>query len=242
MNDDNRILYQPDEAAMARTRMRDYMRWLAANGYGTFDNYDALYRWSVEALEDFWASIWDYTDVSASREPDEVLDSRSMPGAHWFPRARLNFDENLLREALHGDADKTALIGISESRGEIRLSYGELLSQVGALQAYLSSIGVGEGDRVAGIVANTQEPIVAMLACASLGAIWSSASPDFGVSGIVDRFAQIEPKVLITVDGYRYGGKDFDRIAQTRDIRARIPSIEIVIVTDNTAGGLRLDL
>ncbi|GAB3678936.1 acetoacetate--CoA ligase [Salinisphaera aquimarina] len=237
MSESNAILYQPDEAAMARTRMRDYMDWLATNGYPRFTDYDALYRWSVDALEPFWTSIWDYTGVIASARGDQVLDTRAMPGARWFADARLNFAENLLREALHGDAHKSAIVGLSESRDEIRLSYADLLAQVGALEAYLVSVGVQAGDRVAGIVANTHEPIVAMLACASLGAIWSSASPDFGVAGLVDRFAQIKPRVLVTVDGYRYGGKDFDRIQQIAELRERIPSIEQVIVTANLGQG-----
>ncbi|ROO25105.1 acetoacetate--CoA ligase [Salinisphaera orenii] len=233
MADDNPILHVPGEAAMARTRMRDYMAWLGERGYGRFDDYAALHRWSVDALEDFWRSIWDYTGVRAERGPDRVLDTREMPGAHWFQGARLNFAENLLREAIDGDPGRTAVVGVSESRAEVRLSYGELLTQVGAMEAYLRSVGVQPGDRVAGIVANTHEPIVAMLACASMGAIWSSASPDFGVGGLVDRFAQIEPRVLITVDGYRYGGKDFERIDHAAAVCERIPSIETVIVTAN---------
>lgn len=234
MSADNRILYQPTPQAVADTRMHDYMQWLETKGYGPFADYDALYRWSIDEIETFWRTIWEYTGVLASRPGDRVLDTHAMPGAHWFPGARLNFAENLLREALHGDPDRTALVGYSESRAEIRLSYGELLEQVGALEAYLASVGVVAGDRVAGIVAHTHEPIVAMLACASMGAIWSSASPDFGVNGLADRFAQIEPKVLITVDGYRYGAKDFSRIEQIAELRALIPSIQQVVITDNT--------
>jgi len=233
MSQANPIVYQPSKEAMADTRMQDYMRWLADNGYPRFDDYDRLYHWSVESLEDFWTSIWDYTGVIAESRGDTVLDSRAMPGANWFPGARLNFAENLLREAINGDADRTAIIGLSESRDDIRLSYGELLGQVGSMEAWLVAQGVAAGDRVAGIVAHTHEPIVAMLACASLGAIWSSASPDFGVAGLVDRFAQIEPKILVTVDGYRYGGKDFERVSQIDALCEQIPSIEAVLVTPN---------
>jgi len=233
MSQANPIVYQPSKEAMAATRTRDYMRWLADNGYPRFDDYDGLYRWSVDALEDFWTSVWDYTGVIAESRGDRVLDSRAMPGANWFVGARLNFAENLLREAIHGDADKIAIIGLSESRDDIRLSYRELLEQVGAMQAWLLDHGVVAGDRVAGIVSHTHEPIVALLACASIGAIWSSASPDFGVAGLVDRFAQIEPKILVTVDGYRYGGKDFERVSQIGKLRQQIPSIEAVLVTAN---------
>lgn len=240
MSDDNAILYQPDEERIAATRMRDYMVWLAANGYPELRDYEALQRWSTQELEAFWASIWDYTGVIAHTPPQRMLASDTLPGA-WCPGARLNFAENLLREALHGDPERTAMVGLSESRGEVRMSYGQLLDQVGAFEAWLRSVGVKPGDRVAGVVANTHEPIVAMLACASMGAIWSSASPDFGVAGIVDRFAQIEPKVLVTVDGYRYGGKDFDRIGHADAIRERIPSIETVVVIGNAGAAPAID-
>ncbi len=240
MSEDNAILYQASEDRMAQTRMRDYMTWLPANGYPAFDAYDALHRWSTEDLEAFWASIWDYTGVIADTPPDRMLVDDALPG-RWCPGARLNFAENLLREGLHGDPDRTAVVGLSESRGDIRLSYGQLIDQVGAFEAYLKSVGVVAGDRVAGVVSNTHEPIVAMLACASLGAIWSSASPDFGVAGIVDRFAQIEPKVLVSVDGYRYGGKDFARIEHAESIRQAIDSIETVVMIGNAGAAPTID-
>ena len=233
MSEANPIVYRPSTERIRASRMYDYMQWLEREGVVEVEDYDALHAWSVDALEDFWASIWDYTGVIAEARGNTVLDSRSMPGARWFGGARLNFAENLLREAIHGDADKTAIVGLSESRDEIRLSYAELLDQVGAFEAWLVEQGVGAGDRVAGVVAHTHEPIVAMLACASIGAIWSSASPDFGVAGLVDRFAQIEPRVLITVDGYRYGGKDFDRRDRIDELCERIPSITHVVVTAN---------
>ncbi|MES1941945.1 acetoacetyl-CoA synthetase [Salinisphaera sp. T5B8] len=233
MSETNPVVYQPSAERMRASRMYDYMQWLAREGIAEVADYDALHAWSIDALEDFWTSIWDYTGVIAEARGNTVLDSRAMPGARWFGGARLNFAENLLREAIHGDADKTAIVGLSESRETTRLSYGELLSQVGALEAWLVAHGVGAGDRVAGVVAHTHEPIVAMLACASIGAIWSSASPDFGVAGLVDRFAQIEPRVLITVDGYRYGGKDFDRRDRIDALCERIPSINHVLVTPN---------
>lgn len=240
MSDDNAIVYRPSEARMAHTHMRAYMAWLAANGYPTLADYDALHRWSTQDLEAFWQSIWDYSGVIAQTSPERMLASHAMPG-RWCPGARLNFAENLLREALHGDPERMALVGLSESRGDVRMSFGQLLDQVGAFEAWLRSVGVTAGDRVAGVVANTHEPIVAMLACASLGAIWSSASPDFGVAGIVDRFAQIEPKVLVSVDGYRYGGKDFERIAHADAIRQRICSIETVVIIGNAGAAPAID-
>ena len=240
MSETNPILYQPDAAAQRATRLHDYMRFLSARGDVEAADYDALHEWSVASAEAFWASLWEYVDVVGSREADRVLSTREMPGARFFEGARLNFAENMLREALHGDPDKPAIVGVSESRDTTRLSYGELLEQTAAFEGYLVSLGVAEGDRVAGIVAHTHEPIVALLACASIGAIWSSASPDFGVAGLVDRFAQIEPKVLVTVDGYSYGGKHFERVTQIRELCEQMSSIEHVIVTANTGRPLEL--
>ncbi len=226
------ILRRPSEYDLSESLLARYMAWLAERGHGPFPDYAALHRWSVESLEAFWASIWEYTGVIASQPYQQVLGRRQMPGAEWFTGARLNFAENLLREALHGDPNKLALIGVSEARAEVRLSYGELLAQVGALEAYLRSVGVQAGDRVAGIVANSHEALVAMLASASLGAIWSSASPDFGVAGIFDRFGQIEPKVLIAVNGYQYGGKRYSRLDQVRELRQRLKSVQQVVMID----------
>jgi acetoacetyl-CoA synthetase len=210
--------------------MARYMQWLETQGYGPFPDYAVLYRWSVEHIETFWATIWTYTNVIASQSYDQVLTNRDMPGAQWFPGARLNFAENLLRHAVNGDPDRIAVTAIAEGRDRTQLTYGELLAEVGALQKFLQDHGVGEGDRVAGVVGNTAEALIAMLATTSIGAIWSSASPDFGVEGIIDRFGQIEPKVLLAVNGYHYNGKRYDRGEQIAALRQRIPSIEQVVV------------
>ncbi|MQM37726.1 Acetyl-coenzyme A synthetase [wastewater metagenome] len=169
----------------------------------------------------------------ASAPYEQVLGAREMPGAEWFPGARLNFAENLLREALHGDPSKVAITEISETRPRQQLTYGELLGEVAGLQRFLREQGVGPGDRVAGIVANTSEAVIGMLATTALGAIWSSASPDFGANGIHDRFGQIEPKVLIAVNGYGYNGKTFSRLEQIAELRERIPSIQCAVVISN---------
>ncbi|MQM37471.1 Acetyl-coenzyme A synthetase [wastewater metagenome] len=169
----------------------------------------------------------------ASAPYEQVLGAREMPGAEWFPGARLNFAENLLREALHGDPSKVAITEISETRPRQQLTYGELLGEVAGLQRFLREQGVGPGDRVAGIVANTSEAVIGMLATTALGAIWSSASPDFGANGIYDRFGQIEPKVLIAVNGYGYNGKTFARLEQIAELRERIPSIRCAVVISN---------
>ncbi|HET7314262.1 acetoacetate--CoA ligase [Salinisphaera sp.] len=237
------IVHQPSRAAIEHSRLAGYVRWLAdRDGMPGFavDDYAALHTWSIDEPESFWSSLWDYFGLVGERGEGAVIDTRAMPGARWFAGACINFAENLLREAVQGDAERIAITALSEARPPIALTYGELYRQVGAFEAFLRSAGVRAGDRVAGVVAHTHEPIVALLACASLGAIWSSASPDFGVSGVADRFAQIEPRVLITVDGYCYGGKQHDRLDRIAALRERIPSIEHVIVTDNTGQGRML--
>ena len=175
-NSDFPVLYAPTADDIAQTNMAKYMHWLEKQGYGRFRTYQELHAWSVTELEAFWQSIWDYTGVIAVKPHERVLGRKEMPGPEWFPGAELNFAENLLRHALHGDRDKVAITAVSESRSEFSLTRGELLAQVGAFEAWLRSVGVKPGDRVAGIVANTPEAIIAMLAAASIGAIWSSAS------------------------------------------------------------------
>ncbi|MDN5848434.1 MAG: acetoacetate--CoA ligase [Nitrococcus sp.] len=230
MSADSPILRQPTERDLQQSNMAQYQHWLEAQGHGRFRDYQALHHWSVSQIETFWESIWDYTGVIASRRHSRVLGARHMPEAEWFPGARLNFAENLLREALHGDAAKPAVTAVSESRPRRQLSYGALCGEVGKLQGFLLAQGLGPGDRVAGIVGNTPEALIAMLATASIGAIWSSASPDFGVNGILDRFGQIEPKFLIAGNGYRYNGKPFVRLDQLRELQRQMPTIESVVM------------
>src|SRR5262249_22905934 len=175
--------------------MTRYMRWLEAERGLRFDgDYHALWRWSVEDLDGFWRSIWDHLGVVASREPAAVLGRRSMPGAEWFTGAELNYAENLF----HDKRDSALAIQHQAEGGELgEITWGELRSRVGAVAAGLRELGVGRGDRVAAYVPNSPAAVIGFLAAASLGAIWSSCSPDFGVSSVVDRFAQIEPKVLL---------------------------------------------
>ncbi|MGD8430183.1 MAG: acetoacetate--CoA ligase [Ectothiorhodospiraceae bacterium] len=227
------VLREPNDYELNRSNMAQYMNWLASEGYGEFGDYHGLHRWSVENLEAFWESIWKYCGVIAGQPYERVLGDRSMPGAEWFPGARLNFAENLLREALHGDPEKVAITAISETRQRTQLTYGELLAEVGAFQKFLQDQGVAKGDRVAGIVANAPETIIAMLATTGLGAIWSSASPDFGINGIQDRFGQIEPKVLVAVNGYGYNGKTFPRVDQVQSLKDRMPSVKKVVMISN---------
>ncbi len=233
MSGDFPVLRQPNAYELHDSNMARYLRWLRERGYGDFQSYQELHRWSVTELERFWESIWQFTGVIASQPYTRVLGRRDMPGAEWFVGARLNFAENLLRHALHGDPARPAVCAISETRPEINLSYGELLAQVGAFEAYLRSVGVKAGDRVAGVVANAPEALIAMLATASLGAIWSSASPDFGIAGIYDRFGQIEPTVLVAVNGYGYGGKRFNRIEQMLTLKSKLPSLKSLVLIEN---------
>jgi acetoacetyl-CoA synthetase len=221
------VLWAPSAEMAERSQLTRYMRWLAEERDLHFEDYHALWRWSVTEIEEFWRTIWDYFDVISDGEPKEVLAKREMPGAEWFPGTRLNYAEHIFR----GKADdEIAVRHASELRPLTELRWGELREQVAAVREGLRTLGVGEGDRVVAYLPNGPEALIAFLAAASLGAIWSSCSPDFGPASVVDRFAQIEPKVMFTVDGYRYGGKDFDRLDTVADVAAQISSLERVVV------------
>jgi acetoacetyl-CoA synthetase len=206
------------------------MRWAGERRGRPFADYDELWHWSVDALEDFWAAIWDFFEVRASQPYEQVLGDRSMPGARWFTGAELNYAEHIL-----GDRDPAGLAvqHASETRtgrastGEPgEMTWGELTDQVARVAAGLRSLGVERGDRVVAYMPNIPETLVAFLSVSSLGAIWSSAAPEFGARSVVDRFAQIEPKVLLAVDGYRYGGKDFDRTELVAGLLEDLPTVE----------------
>ena len=235
MSEFGEILRNPATDDLHNSHMARYMRWLADSGHGQFDDYASLYRWSVSDLPGFWQSVWDYTGIIAHEPPERALGAASMPGAEWFPGARLNYAENLLREAIHGDPSRTALYAVSESRPAREITYGELLAQVAAFRAFLESQGVGSGDRVAGVVAHAPEAIVAMLATTALGAIWSSASPDFGASSIHDRFGQIEPKVLVAVNGASYNGKGHGRAEVIDELARTLPGLTCTVVIEHLA-------
>jgi acetoacetyl-CoA synthetase len=229
MTDATEPLWTPSEERRERATITRYARWLGEQrGVDLPDgDYDALWRWSVDNLDDFWASIWDFFEVEASQPYERVLADRSMPGAEWFPGARLNYAQHVFRGK---DASEVALRHASELRELDEWTWGELRAQAARIAAGLRSTGVGPGDRVVAYLPNIPEALAAFLACASIGAVWSSASPDFGARSVVDRFAQIEPKVLLAVDGYRYGGKDFDRCDVVRRLVDEMPSLERVVV------------
>jgi acetoacetyl-CoA synthetase len=220
-------LWRPSAELIERSRLTEYRRWLAVERGLEFDDYEALWRWSVDDLDGFWSSIWDFFDVQADGEPSPVLAARQMPGAEWFPNAHLNYAEHVFAGK---DDGETAILHASELRELGSLSWGELRAQVAAVAAGLRGLGVERGDRVVAYLPNIPEAIVAFLASASIGAVWSSCSPDFGAASVVDRFAQIEPKVLFAVDGYRYGGKDFDRRETVVALQEAMPSLAGTVV------------
>ena len=198
-------LWRPSPGFLEGTNHARYLRALAERGGPDLpiEDYEALWRWSVDDLEGFWRSIWDHFGVLADGDPTTVLGSRDMPGTDWFPDTRLNYAEHVFRDV---PAERVAMVEAGELRPTREITWGELRSLTARIAAGLRSLGVGEGDRVVAYLPNIPEAMAAFLATASLGAIWSSCSPDFGARSVIDRFAQIEPKVLLAVDGYRYGG------------------------------------
>jgi acetoacetyl-CoA synthetase len=220
-------LWDPPAELVERARMTEYLRWLEAEHGLHFDGYHELWQWSVDDLEGFWRSIWDFFGVQADGPSEAVLCSRAMPGAEWFAGASLNYAEHVFAGKV--DAE-TAILHASELRELDELSWGELRAQAASVAAGLRALGVERGDRVVAYLPNVPEAIVAFLATASIGAVWSSCSPDFGSASVIDRFAQIEPKVLFAVDGYRYGGKDFDRRDVVAELQAAMPTLEHTVV------------
>ena len=216
-------LWTPDPARAARTGMAQF-----AARAGGFADYAALHRWSIEHRAEFWSLLWDFCGVRGEKGGRALVDGERMPGAKWFPDAKLNFAENLLREP----DDSDAIVFWGEDRVRRRYTRRQLHELVSRLQQALAAAGVGKGDRVAGYLPNLPEATAAMLATASLGAIWSSCSPDFGVRGVLDRFGQIEPKVLFCADGYLYGGKEYDSQDKVREILAGLPTVRQCVVLD----------
>jgi len=221
------LLWEPSEEFKENANVSRYMEWLEKEKGLSFDDYGELWEWSVTELEEFWSSIWEYSDVRASKPYTRVLSGREMPGAKWFEGAELNYAEHVFRNAKE---DEPAVLHQSELRQLSETSWRELEDKVGALAAGLKGLGVERGDRVVAYLPNVPEALIAFLACASLGAVWSSCSPDFGVGSVVDRFAQIEPKVLLAVDGYRYGGKAFDRTEVAARLQEEMPALEKTVV------------
>src|ERR671911_1444776 len=222
-------LWEPSEELKENARVSDYMEWLKAEKDLSFTDYNELWEWSVTDLEGFWGSIWEYCGIQASKPYERVLGKRGMPGAKWFPGAELNYAEHVLGHATDR-RDEPAILHRSEVRSLGEVSWGELQEKTAALAAGLRELGVERGDRVSAYLPNVPEAVIALLACASIGAVWSSCSPDFGAGSVIDRMEQIEPKILIAVDGYRYGGKDYDRIDVVGRLQREIPTLQKTVV------------
>ncbi len=218
--------WRPSQERIAASRLSAFIEEAQTRWGREFPDYAALHRWSIEHPDEFWLSLWDFAGVIGERGGAVVLDRDRMPGARWFPEARVNFAENLLRR--RDDAD--ALVFWGEGRVSRRLSHGELQRKVAQLAAAMRASGVVQGDRIAAYLPNLPEAIVVMLAAASIGAIYTSASPDFGVQGVLDRFGQVEPKLLFAADGYFYNGKTIDSLAKIAEVVARMPSVLKVVI------------
>jgi acetoacetyl-CoA synthetase len=222
-------LWRPPADVRERARIGAYLAWLDAERGLTFADYDALWRWSVEELDAFWRSVWDFFAVGPPVKPGSALADPRMPGAHWFPDARLNWAEHALRLAGRRD-DEVIIVGRSETRERVSLTVAELRDAVARLRAGLQRLGVARGDRVAALLPNVPEAIVGLMATASLGAIWTSCAPEFGARSVIDRFSQVEPRVLLTIDGYRYGGRAIDRTDEVAAVRAALPGLTATVV------------
>jgi acetoacetyl-CoA synthetase len=208
--------------------MRDFQEWVAAHGGPQTDAYADLWQWSVDEQDAFWLAVWRYFDIPSDAAPGVALADDAMPGAVWFPEVRLNYAETMLRMPGR-DGDDTVVVARSQSRDEVRLTATELRDLVGQVRMGLLAAGVGEGDRVAAYCPNVPETLAVLLGCASLGAIFSSCAPEFGTQSVTDRWRQIEPKVMVAVDGYRYGAKPIDRRAEVEAIRSALPSVETLV-------------
>ena len=229
-------LWTPPPQHIAAANITAFMRHVAVSGGPACGDYPALYRWSIEHPAEFWSAVWDFCDVVGKPGATVLANAERMPGARWFPDARLNYAENLLRR----DGDEDAIVFRGENRVESRISYRELRHEVSRLAQALRAAGIRPGDRVAGYMPNLPGTVIAMLAASSLGAIWSSCSPDFGVQGVVDRFGQIAPRILFAADGYFYNGKVVDNLPRLHEIMAQLPSVERLVVVPYTSTDLQI--
>ena len=226
-----KLLWQPSNERIKGTNMYRFMAFVNQRFGKDFKDYAGLYDWSVNHIADFWAAAWDFLGIKASRKYDRVIeDDKKMPGANWFPGARLNFAENLLR---YRD-DSVALVFRGEDHPSMQMTYAGLYDEVARLAKSLRESGVVPGDRIAGFMPNMIETVVAMLAATSLGAIWSSCSPDFGIKGVLDRFGQIKPKILFAANGYFFKGKDLETLSRVSEIIRALPTIEKVVIVPYT--------
>ncbi len=221
-----KLLWQPDQTFIENSNLQKYLNWLADNYGYHFLTYHDVWQWSVENIEEFWESIWKFFDIISYSPYKKVLSSYEMPGAKWFEGSTLNYAEHIFRSK---NEDHPAILFQSERQSLKEISWEELQNQVASMAAFLKSIGIQKGDRVVAFLPNIPEATIAFLAACSIGAIWSSCSPDFGVNSVVDRFEQIKPKVLFAVDGYQYNGKPFDKTQEVRELCQNLTALEKVV-------------
>lgn len=231
------ILWSPSEEVIANANVTKFMRWLSEFKDLNFPKYEDLWEWSVTDLEGFWSCVWDYFEIIERQPYTQVLGPRSMPDVEWFAGAQLNYAEHALRRM----DDHVAIVSQSEVRPRSEMTYRELHQHVAQFAEGLRKLGVGKGDRVAAILPNVWEAVVAFLATASVGAIWSACSPEFGTRSVIDRLVQIEPKLLLAVDGYRYGGKDFNKLGDVRQIQNSLPTLRQTVVLSYLRDDVILD-
>ena len=220
------LLWSPSAETVENANITQFMKWLAKEHNLSFATYDDLWRWSVNEIEQFWSCLWDFGQIVASAKGDVVLASGEMPGSSWFPEAKLNYAENIFAKM---PQDQPALLYEDEENAFVEISWQQFYEKTAVFQGVLKTMGVKKGDRVVAYLPNIPEAIIACLATVSLGAIWSSASPDFGTKAVLDRFSQIEPKLFIGIDGYRYNGKPFDRRETMSELQAGMPTLEHTI-------------
>ena len=225
---DTQRLWQPEPLDNNNSLIADYMRFLSEDGHGDFSDYDALWNWSVTELDAFWSSVWDFADIIGDRGAVAYQHDEAIRNAQFFPEARLNYAENMLRY----QGSEEAIIQVREDGTRLSWSHDDLRCQVSRLQQALRAMGIGKGDRVAGFVPNTPQAVAFMLATASLGAIWSSCSPDFGFAAAMDRLSQIEPKIMVSANGYYYTGKSFTSTELATQIAEAIPTVQKLVIFD----------
>lgn len=221
------ILWQPDQRVIETSNLQKFMDWLSEKRGLHFDDYHQLWKWSVDDLEGFWESVWEFFEIISYTPYDVILSQHQMPGVKWFEGSSLNYAEHIFRQYTD---ERPAIIYQSEHIPLTEMSWRELKYRVASMRAWLQSQGIGKGDRVVAYIPNIPEASIAFLAACSLGAIWSSCSPDFGVSSVMDRFSQVEPKILIAANGYYYGGKSYNRMAEVTALTEQLPSLEKVVV------------
>lgn len=223
---EGQLLWTPSAEWIEQANLTKFMRWLKAERGLDFADYRSLWQWSVDNIEDFWAAIWDYFEIKASKPYDRVLDRGVMPDVRWFPGAELNYAEHILAKEKPGTP---AMLFLNETTPLREVDWAEVGSKVRIIATQLRKLGIKPGDRVAGYLPNIPETAIAMLAATSIGAVWTCCSPDFGSKGVIERMQQLEPKLIFTVDGYQYGGRSFSRLDDARQIIESIPSLEHVV-------------